>query len=149
MTITDERLREIEVRARLAHNGGAVGTTDYSNAITMAVGDREDLLAALRSEGLPPPESLVQYEDGSVCALMFHYLTEGMSTLDVARDQGFECCFRTMEHDLGDEHPLVIDYENGGVAWSQWNPTPPVGWSLGAKMDTEDGPYAMFIRKTE
>jgi len=34
------------------------------------------------------------------------------------------------------------------TAPARWTPTPPngEGWSLVAKYDTEDGPYAMFVR---
>lgn len=60
---------------------------------------------------------------------------------------GFDIAFVGMEYDapgLADEY---VDDEDM-TAPTRWTPTPPKGdgWMLAAKYDTEDGPYALFVR---
>jgi len=107
------------------------------------------MTAILKPEDLPAPDTLITYADGSVGALMFHYLTEGMNAGHVATQEGFECQYKTMYDELREDDPIYRDYFDGdGNRWrKEWNPEPPAGWQLGAKYDTEDGPMAMFIRK--
>ncbi|WP_337052534.1 hypothetical protein [Pseudoxanthomonas sp. USHLN014] len=51
----------------------------------------------------------------------------------------------------GEEFSEEALEEGGDLYWEQmksWNPSPPAGehWRLAAVTDTEDGPYALFVR---
>lgn len=64
------------------------------------------------------------------------------------REAGFETEFVAM---FGDAPEALCDAYSESTdltAPSRWTPTPPQGWHwhLVAKYDTEDGPYAMFVR---
>lgn len=101
---------------------------------------------------LPPPDTLIEYRDGVVGALMFHYATELDDLKLIAQNQGFDVAIMEMRDDLGDTHELVLAYDNGASAddvLPKWIPEPRVGWCLAAKHDTEDGPVAIFVRRKQ
>lgn len=62
---------------------------------------------------------------------------------------GLETAFVSMETDCKDEAVLDRYFENGDSDCSDWTPTPPAGggWVLLEIYPTEDGPYAMFVRR--
>lgn len=97
---------------------------------------------------MPAPDALAKDENGNVCAAMFYYAAGDTDLEEIAIEHGFECRIVTMEGDLGEDHELCIDYINGSdEAVDKWTPTVPDGWSFGIKMDTEDGPVAIFVRR--
>jgi len=61
---------------------------------------------------------------------------------------GIECCQVSMESDCDDE-ALRNAVWAGEKGCGEWTPTPPSGdgWMLSDIFDTEDGPYALFIRR--
>lgn len=102
----------------------------------------------MKPEELPPPETLIEYEDGSCAALMFHYASEGDNVRAIAFDHDFEVRLLAMEDDPAAED-LQEQYEAGAHdICKRWTPPVPDGWLLGAKTDSENGPTAWFIRKT-
>lgn len=65
----------------------------------------------------------------------------------LCRELGFDVTAVGME----DDAPELSDAwgeDEDMTAPTRWTPTPPAGdgWMLVAKYDTEDGPYAMFVR---
>lgn len=108
---------------------------------------------SVNSDDMPDPNALVIYHDGVVGAAMFHYAADELTTEDmrrIARDKGFAIQFISMEDDLGDDdHPLMVAHFKNGASdtCTKWNPEPPEGWKLGGKHDTEDGPYAYFLKR--
>ena len=72
---------------------------------------------------------------------------EGDDIRALCRDLGFDVGVLSMEYDA----PALVDEcmeSEDMAAATRWKPTPPDGdgWMLVAKYDTEDGPYAMFVR---
>lgn len=61
---------------------------------------------------------------------------------------GFDAACVGMEYDAPGCLDEYVDDEDM-TAPTRWTPTPPKGegWMLVAKYDTEDGPYAMFVRR--
>jgi hypothetical protein len=101
----------------------------------------------MKQDELPPPETLIEYSDGACGALMFHYGVEGDRYDRIALNQGFETRFMRLDEDR-DTGVLQREYEDGSHdVCARWFPTIPEGWLLGAKDDSEDGPYVCFIRK--
>ena len=89
-------------------------------------------------ERLPPPDEY---------GLFFHPDIPGNEESDdvaaLCADLGWECEFVPGEELLNDD---TCEYDARG-----WTPDPPPGegWRLVAVYDTEDGPYAMFVRPNE
>ncbi len=101
----------------------------------------------LDPDDMPEPDALVAYDDGSIAAAMFHYLPDGISFRAVAMDNGFAFRTITMDVDLPPDHELLDAYEEGDErVLLQWQPSPPEGWSLAARIDSENGLMAAFIR---
>jgi hypothetical protein len=106
----------------------------------------------MKPSEMPAPDALIEHENGTIEAAMFHYLGEGMQFAQVANEHGFDCQGLSMETDLDPSDELHVlyfihgEYDN---ILARWNPTPPAGWQLAAKMDGEDGPFATFIRPKE
>lgn len=66
----------------------------------------------------------------------------------LCKELGFDTAFVAMD---GDAPQDLVDayFENEETtATTRWTPTMPGGdgWMLAAKYDTEEGPYAMFVR---
>jgi hypothetical protein len=64
-------------------------------------------------------------------------------------DAGYDVHFTMMEYDLTDDHPTYHAYYEGDSSdLSGWEPSKPEGegWWLIAIYDSEDGPWAMYIR---
>lgn len=99
----------------------------------------------MKSADMPRPEMLIDYGHGSIAAAMLHYAGEDAVASEVAEANGFEAQFLLLEDHL-DIATLGDRHEAGENVLPDWNPTPPDGWLLGAKYDTESGPVAMFIR---
>jgi hypothetical protein len=98
----------------------------------------------------PAPDLLIEYPNGTVTALMFHFATEGDDLKAIARDAGYD--LRWFSLDEGDEPELWRRYsedDEGEEVVRDWNPVIPDGWQLAGKWDTEDGPTVHFIRKHE
>jgi hypothetical protein len=96
-----------------------------------------------------PADTLIDYGNGHVGALMFHFAAEGQSYDDIARNAGYETLGFLMDHDPSDEAAaLCAEYHETGnpTVLIRWTPAIPDGWQLGAKQDTEDGPAVLFIR---
>lgn len=101
----------------------------------------------MKPEEMPPPDTLIESEGGGLTCAMFFYASEACSVRNIVAENGFDYSMRTMEHDLGDEHPLNIAYADGAEApLAEWQPQAPEGWKLVAKNDSEDGPVAIFVR---
>jgi hypothetical protein len=102
----------------------------------------------IKSAEMPAPDTVVEYNHGMSAPAMFHYATEGCNVTHIARDQGFEISFRTMECDLDPSSPLHKVYENGDLeeVLNSWKPAVPEGWKLAGKNDSEDGPVAILLR---
>jgi hypothetical protein len=96
----------------------------------------------------PPPDAIVRYADGSFGPLMFHYLSEGCKTKDVAAENGFDIQWVEMEDVLPEDDPLYIDYFEKGASdvVRRWVPPTIDGWRLVGLFDTEDGPTAIYIK---
>jgi len=59
-----------------------------------------------------------------------------------------EAAFVAFEHDVDESLCEAWFHEGDTTAPLRWTPTKPAGdcWLLAAKYDTEDGPYALFVR---
>lgn len=98
---------------------------------------------------LPPPDTIVEYPNDEFGPLMFHYATENCARGYIAKEQGYDCMFLHMDHDLSLDDPIYSAYfdEGSDKAVGKWQPTKPGdGWKLVGKCDTDDGPVATFIR---
>lgn len=101
----------------------------------------------LESE-MPAPETMVRRADGSEIAAMFYFAAAEQNLGDIAGEQGFECRSYMMEEDFDEDHPLIVrHFEGDQTALNEWTPTSPDGWQFAAKLDTEDGGCALFIRR--
>lgn len=101
----------------------------------------------LKPSNLPPPETLIEYPDGSVTPLMFHYASEAENSKAVLDEQGFEARTLYLESDA-DNEALNKEYEDGAEdVIGRWHPKVPDGWMFGGKNDTEDGLVAWFLRR--
>jgi hypothetical protein len=101
----------------------------------------------IHPDEMPAPDALINYSGGTVGPAMFHYAPteEGKNVYAmIAKDHGFEISGDHMD----DDHPLYQRYADGDdAALEAWEPDVPKGWQLGGKHDTEDGPYAFFLKK--
>ena len=102
---------------------------------------------AIKLQDAPAPDLLIEYPDGSVMPLMFHFAIEGHDLGAIATEAGFET--RWQDLDERDEPDLYADYFEHGAddVIGRWNVVAPDGWQLGGKWDTEDGPTACFLRR--
>lgn len=106
----------------------------------------------LKPSDLPPPETLIEYPDGSIGPLMWHFAPEGSIDMHaIAEENGFDFTCRYMAVELNADHELIARLEqgdDGDALLKAWRPlvVPPEGWALGGLYDTEDGPCACFIR---
>lgn len=100
----------------------------------------------IQPEQMPAPETLIDYGNGMVGAAMFHWATEGCSVEDIARAQGFDVRFLQLDNDANFAELADEISEGATDLCERWMPAIPQGWQLAAKMDGEDGPWAMFIR---
>jgi hypothetical protein len=101
---------------------------------------------------LPAPDTLVRDKHGNISALMFYFAAEEQKYEDIAHANGFETChlFMTDDPSIDKNHVLIKRLKDGeDDVEKDWNPAIPAGWMLGAKLDTEDGPAAVFIRRKE
>lgn len=100
----------------------------------------------IHPDEMPAPDALINYHDGFVGAVMFHYAPDDCSDevfRAIARTHGFEINGMHMRTD----DPLYPEYESGShLVVGKWEPDIPEGWQLGGKHDTEDGPYVIFLR---
>lgn len=94
---------------------------------------------------MPAPDTIVNCKNGGPIAAMFFYAAAEQNLGDIAIEHGFKCHFISMEDDNDD---LWQKWEDGGGAelLEAWNPPAREGYSLGAKIDTEDGPIAIYIQ---
>lgn len=104
----------------------------------------------LRWDQIPAADTLVEYQDGSVMPLMFHFATESEDLTAVLDEQGFEHFTLPLEQDEAAsaiwqqiEDDITVDSD---VILRQWTPPAVEGWRLVGKRDTEDGPIAWYIR---
>ncbi|MCX5478488.1 hypothetical protein OSH08_05700 [Kaistia geumhonensis] len=104
----------------------------------------------IKPDAMPSPETLIDYGNGEVGAVMFYYAAEGQDYGEIAREHGFSFRILWLEDDADADQELLVAYEEGaGDICARWNPKIPDGFQLAAKHDTEDGPVAIFIRKRE
>lgn len=98
----------------------------------------------IHPDELPAPDALVNYAAGMVGPVMFHYANEDCDDLEgIANSNGFQI----KGYHMPEDHPLMEEYEEGsGEVIAKWDPEVPEGWQFGGKNDTEDGPYAFFLR---
>jgi hypothetical protein len=123
----------------------------------------DDLQEALRLAGyvpaegrlnpadLPPAQAIIDYGNGHLSPVMFHWAAEGQNLEHIAREAGFECRWLGMDDDLDDMDRVFVDYFEHGASADEilprWQPTEQGdGWVLSGKWDTEDGPTAVFLR---
>jgi hypothetical protein len=120
---------------------------DLRTAIAEAEKSPEIGRPVIGADDLPPPHTLIEYEDGSIAALMFHFAAEGHSFGAIAEQAGYRAIFVDLENDRSAEgQALFIENGDGGNVLDRWRPKPPEGWMLGAIFDSEEGPCACFIR---
>lgn len=102
----------------------------------------------LTPKDMPAPDALIQYDDGTICAAMFHFMASETPFGPIADEHGFEVRYLSLADDVGEEHPVWTDYYEGGNRWmKEWHPTPPdEGWAFGGVADGEEGPCAIFLR---
>jgi hypothetical protein len=65
-------------------------------------------------------------------------------------EAGYDVHFELMDNDIPEGSPLFLSYwGDGDPDISDWEPSPPEGerWQLIGIWDSEDGPFAMFIRQ--
>jgi hypothetical protein len=98
---------------------------------------------------IPPPDAVVRYADGSFGPLMFHYMSEGCKTKDVANENGFDIQWVEMADVLPEDDPLYVDYFEKGASdvVRRWVPPTIDGWKIAGLFDTEDGPTAIYLRR--
>lgn len=101
----------------------------------------------VKLQDAPGADLLIEYPDGSVMPLMFHFAIEGHDLSVIAAEEGFET--RWVGLDEQDDPDLYRDYFEGGAGdvVGRWAVVPPDGWQFGGKWDTEDGPIACFLRR--
>jgi hypothetical protein len=93
---------------------------------------------------MPAPDTIVNCKNRGPIAAMFFYAAGEQDLGEIASEHGFEMRVVTME-DTDDE--LSERWANGDdKALSEWNPPATEGWALAAKIDTEDGPIAIYIK---
>lgn len=102
----------------------------------------------LKPEDLPPPEALIDLGQHGCLALMFHYADENAKASNIAHENGFDIAYMDLENDATAE-ALLDRYADGENVLSEWHPPTPAGWFLGGKIDGEDGPFAIFLRRHE
>lgn len=71
--------------------------------------------------------------------------------MDKVHEAGYELEHTLMYDELDDRHPAHLTYAVDGEPWcDEWEPELPrgAGWRLIAIFDTEDGPCALFARRT-
>ena len=102
----------------------------------------------LESE-LPPPLALVKCASGEEVALMFYYAAENTNLQELANDCGYDVMAIDFFHDVDDGEELSVRYEAGEDIVDEWQPTPQPGWTLALKTDSDNGPFAVFVRKRE
>lgn len=68
---------------------------------------------------------------------------------DWLKEQGLEHTYYALEFEDEDHPAYQSYYEKNTADISAWNPGPPdgEGWFLLSICDTEDGPYAYFVRR--
>lgn len=101
------------------------------------------------SDALPAADTIVKYKGGAFCPAMFHYAPEGADYEAIARECGFDIAMAYMEHELDDDHPLMVRYFEDGeskTVLEEWVPEGREGWKLAGLYDTEDGPCALWIK---
>jgi hypothetical protein len=61
---------------------------------------------------------------------------------------GYEAFYIGLEHDQHEGQAAYDEYFKHGGNAARWEPRPPIGkgWRLIAIYDTDDGPYAMFVK---
>ena len=95
---------------------------------------------------MPEPDALINYPDGSTGPAMFHYLaSEDHEAYErVLQEHDFE----VSGYHLSEDDPLFKIYdEDPKRLLMSWNPPVPVGWTMGGKHHTEDGPYVYFLKR--
>lgn len=102
-------------------------------------------MTVISDYSLPPPETLIDYGDGTCIALMFYYAPEGVRFSEIAALWGFDALVYFL-----DDPDLQSAYDDGDTdVAARWNPAVPEGWILGGKYETEeDGIAAIFLRPT-
>ena len=97
---------------------------------------------------LPPADCVIDYGNGRIGPVMWHWADEGTNLVEIAEREGFEV--RAVLCDENDEATKA--YENGGDSdeiLKGWKPPEELdgGWRLASKDDTEDGLLATYLRK--
>lgn len=75
-------------------------------------------------------------------------LGEEYFSTDAFNAAGWEARWVELEYDVDDDHPAYINWQEGSIDYSAWNPSAPEGegWLLVAVYDSESSPAAMFVR---
>lgn len=95
---------------------------------------------------MPAPDTVVNCKNGGPIAAMFFYAAAEQDLGEIASEHGFETRTVTLEEE-GPDDVLSERWFNGDErALEEWTPSPQEGWTLAAKLDTEDGPIAIFIK---
>ncbi|MDO8684513.1 MAG: hypothetical protein Q7N50_13655 [Armatimonadota bacterium] len=104
----------------------------------------------IKAAALPKPHELVEYPDGTIVAVMFHYLPEETAINRVCAANGYEFVTLKMEDDLDENDPIIQAWIDGEDVVARWIPpefpSGHSGFSFGGKWDTEDGPVACYLR---
>jgi len=104
-------------------------------------------MTEINEADMPAPDTIVKSKNGDIAA-MFFYAAAEQDLGEIAAEHGFNTRVTTMESDCEN---LQERWEDGAgdmaALMDEWQPVTPEGWTFGAKLDTEDGPIAIFIRR--
>lgn len=103
----------------------------------------------LTIDQLPEPHTLIATADGGCTCLMFYFLPENASFEEVCNEHGYDYRYLHLNNDSDAPEELSERYEDGDSdVVRDWIPAIPEGWMLAGKGDSEDGPVAVFVRRT-
>ncbi len=95
---------------------------------------------------MPAPDTIVKCQNGDIAA-MFFYAAAEQDLGEIATEQGFKTRTVTLEECDPDDVLSERWFSGDASVLEEWNPDIPDGWTFGAKLDTEDGPVAIFIQR--
>lgn len=109
-------------------------------------------MTPIKAADMPKADAVVEQPNGDLTVAMFFYgMPEDTDMREIAAANGFASMFASMDEDS--DQPGVVElwaeYSAGGDGQDicrRWQPDVPEGWTLADKYDTEDGPYAIFIK---
>lgn len=94
---------------------------------------------------MPAPDTIVNCKVGGPIAAMFYYAAGEQDLSEIASEHGFD----TKAVGLDEDDALMERWADGDAeVLAAWTPPEIEGWTMAAKLDNEDGPMAIYIRKS-